>query len=339
MNKGQNLLPAPQRKLPAATGLAVTLVLLCLGAAMYFYGGLVLDAIKASQFTPSSALASASDRIDLTPRAQQIFYATAPQIEAKEQFNNSCKSTERTTAILGCYYLDRIYLYDIRNAELDGTLEVTAAHEMLHAAYQRLNYFDRQQVDSMVSQQYEAIKDQPEIKQLMAFYSQSEPGAELDELHSIIGTTIQNISPKLEQYYGRYFTNRPAVVALNAKYSAVFSELSKQADDLQKQIDAEGPAIKADMAAYDSDLSQLNFDVESFNARAQVVGGFTTQAEFNVARAGIIQRTSLLNARQNALNARISAYNTTVESLNKIAVHVSTLNQSINGVSAPSGVQ
>lgn len=336
--QNQPSMPRP-RKRSFVRGLISVVVVLGLAAAAYLYGGQVIDWARASQFTPTTQLATVNERTKLTPRGQQIFYATAPAIQDKTEFNASCQSAERTAAILGCYYLDRIYLYNIQNDELDGTLEVTAAHELLHAAYHRLNYFERQDVDAMVARQYQKVKDQPEISQLMKYYNEAEPGAEADELHSIIGTTISALSTELEHYYARYFTDRATIVALNAKYNAVFSELSRQADELQKQIDAEGPEIKKAQANYDTDLAQLNLDIQSFNARANTSGGFGSQSEFNVARAGLMQRTAALNARQDALNARIHAYNALVDSLNKIAVHVNKLNESINGVDAPSGVE
>ena len=330
-------MPRP-RKPRLLRGLVSVVLLAGIGVATYLYGGVLMDVVRAAQFTPTTQLAAANSRIALTMRGQQIFYATAPEIQDKAQFNASCQSAERTTAILGCYFKDRIYLYNIQNDELDGTLEVTAAHEMLHAAYHRLNYFERQEVDAMVEAAYQKVKDLPELSQLMKYYTEAEPGAEADELHSIIGTTIAELPPDLERYYAKYFTDRASIVALNAKYNAVFSQLSRQADELQKQIDAEGPEIKKEQARYDTDLTQLNLDIQSFNARANTTGGFSSQSEFAVARAGLIQRTNALNARQNALNARINAYNALVESLNKIAVHVNKLNESINGVDAPSGV-
>ncbi len=336
MNTGPNL-PRDLPKPHTARALVTLLAIPVMGVLAYLYGGVAIDAVKAAQYTPTSQLQTAEQRIALTARGQQIFYATAPAIQDKAEFNASCQSAERTAAILGCYYQDRIYLYNIQNAELDGTLEVTAAHEMLHAAYHRLNYFERQRIDAMVEQQYQRVKDQPEISQLMQYYAKSEPGAELDELHSILGTTISDISPELEQYYARYFTDRAGIVALNAKYTAVFSDLSRQADELQTQIDAESAALKTTLATYEADLEQLNLDIESFNARAGG-GGFTSQSEFSVALAGVQRRVSAMNARQSALNTQINAYNDMVERLNKIAVHVHTLNQSINGVSAPSGV-
>lgn len=338
MNNEPNRLESQPKKRHTLGRLISLLFVLALSLGVFFYGNVAMDWVRASQFEPSAQLAKSTTRIKLTPRGEQIFYATAPAIEDKTQFNQSCASTERTVAILGCYYGDNIFLYNIKNTELDGTLEVTAAHEMLHAAYHRLNYFERQHVDGLVSAEYENIKDDPEIKQVMKYYQEAEPGAELDELHSIIGTTIKDLPPELEQYYAQYFTDRGAIVALNEKYNAVFSELNKQADALQKQIDKEGPAIKADMAAYEIDLAQLNLDIQSFNQRADA-GAFSSQSEFATARAALEARASELGRRQRSLNARVDAYNHDIDALNKLAVHVNTLNESINGVDAPSGVE
>ncbi len=324
-------------KSSAAKSLVAGLIFIAAGIFIFLYGGIALDWLRALQFTPSSAVARAESRIAFTGRGEQIFYATAPAIEDKEQFNQSCASTERTVAILGCYVDDKIYLYNIQNQELDGTLEVTAAHEMLHAAYHRLNYFERQRVDELIRAKYEEIKNTPEIKQVMEYYSKAEPGAELDELHSIIGTTIIDLPAELESYYAQYFTDRAVVVKLNAKYSAVFGALSRQADELQKQIDIEGPAVHEEMVAYQSDLHQLNLDIQSFNARA-TSGGFSTQNEFATAQVALEQRVQAMNVKRAKLNMRVDAYNALIDNLNKLAVHVNRLNESMNGVDAPSGV-
>ncbi len=328
----------PPKKRGLFSKLLPALVILIAAPFVIMYVPQAVDALKASRFTPSSQLASADQRIGFTGRGQQIFYATSPQIEDKIAFNQSCQSSERTAAILGCYYKDRIYLYNIQNDELDGTLEVTAAHEMLHAAYQRLNIIERGHVDDMVKAEYAKIKDQAAIKEIMKYYSQAEPGDEVNELHSIIGTTVRNLSPELESYYSRYFTDRGAVVALNQKYTEVFGKINEQANQLQQKIDEEGPKLKADLATYDADLQQLNLDVQSFNERAKSTGGFSSMSAFEAARTALVARVNTLNARRDALNIRVNDYNAQIESLNKLAVHANELNASINGASAPSGV-
>lgn len=318
---------------------AIGSVLLILGAAAgaAFYGPQFSDVIRAQSFKPSAQVTSVEDRLKLTSRGTAIFYASAPKIEDKTSFNKSCQSSERTTAILGCYWNQQIYLYDIQNEELDGTLEVTAAHEMLHAAYERLNWFERAQINNLLQAEYDAHREDVALKQIMQYYEQSEPGQELNELHSLIGTTVANISPDLEEYYARYFTDRSAIVALNTKYNAVFGEISRQADSLEAKIKAEEPLIQAELAQYDAEKQQLEIDIQAFNARANS-GGFSSVSSFNIARQALSSRLNEMNARQNALNERVAAYNKLVEELNQLAVRVDQLNESINGASATTGL-
>lgn len=330
----QPLPPPTRRRSKRFAPFAILALFLALAAGAMLYGSPLVDMVKSRFYTPDSHVSSITQRIMLSPRGEQIFYATFPAIQDQQQFNASCHSTERTTAILGCYYLDRIYLYNIQNTELDGTLEVTAAHEMLHAAYARLNMFERQRIDQLVEQEYAKIKDQPKMKQIMAYYAKAEPGAEKDELHSIIGTTIGDLPDALEQHYAQYFTDRSSVVALNAKYNEVFSSLSQRADQLSNELKAEEPVIKEQLARYDADLQQVNYDIQSFNQRA-TNGDFTSQADFSSSRSTLVARVNELNNRRDEINARVDAYNEKVAELNKLAVKANELNQSLNGVAAP----
>jgi len=180
-------------------------------------------------------------------------------------------------------------------------------------------------------------KNEPTLKRLMEYYKQAEPGAEINELHSILGTTIANLDSELERYYARYFTNRASIVTLNQRYTQVFSELDQQATSLKAKISAEESSLKTETDAYQNELNQLNSDIQSFNQRA-VSGDFSSQ-EFYATRSALSGRVASLNSQQNQLNTRISAYNTMIAEYNKLAVRAQQLNQSMNGVSAPSEVK
>ena len=306
-------------------------------AAAYWFGPQLLDEFRAQQYPPSSHISAIEQRVTLTSAGRRIFYATSPEVQDSGQFNGSCHSVERTTAILGCYYRDRIYLYNVQNSELDGALDVTAAHELLHAAYARLSTFEQRKVDGLVRAAYQKVKNEPTLKRLMEYYKQAEPGAEINELHSILGTTIANLDSELERYYARYFTNRASIVTLNQRYTQVFSELDQQATSLKAKISAEESSLKTETDAYQNELNQLNSDIQSFNQRA-VSGDFSSQ-EFYATRSALSGRVASLNNQQNQLNTRISAYNTMIAEYNKLAVRAQQLNQSMNGVSAPSEVK
>jgi hypothetical protein len=302
--------------------------------AAILYVNRLLDYFAAQNFQPTANVAAVKDKLQLTSRGHDLFYASQPAIQQQKELNSNCRSTERTAAILGCYYKRQIFLYDVTNPELSGALEVTAAHEMLHAAYDRLNFLEKQKVDSLIERQYEKVKDDAEIAKLMDYYEKYEPGAETNELHSIIGTTLADLDPELETYYAQYFLDRQSIVEMNRRYSDVFKRLNDEAERLTKLMSELKISIDADMARYETSTKQLEYDIESFNQRVGS-GGFYSQGEFYASRQALIARINQLNTEQRSINEDVDSYNNYVKQLNKLSVKVNELNSSINGVTAP----
>lgn len=317
--------------------LILLVVTLAISAFLILYGQRGVDIVLSRLYQPSPQIADINARLAMTHLGTDLFYASAPKIEDKTQFNASCETEERTIAILGCYFRRHIYLFDVKNKELDGTLEVTAAHEMLHAAYERLNFFERTRVNSLIEAEYATLQDSPSLKQVMAYYAKSEPGEEINELHSLLGTTVVHLSPELEAYYSQYFKDRASVVALNAKYNAVFDSLRKKSDELQKQLVALRAPLESDLDQYESDREQIELDIASFNERAKT-NGFPSQSSFTVARNSLIMRVETMNTRQADINQRVKDFNTIVEQINALAVRANELSSSINGATTTKGL-
>ena len=315
---------------------SLLVIIVCVLA--FFYGQRIIDIYEARQYFPTAQISKVTERISLTDRGKELLYASKPLVEDQELFNNNCNSTERTTAMLGCYYRKRIYLFNVQNKDLDGAIDVTAAHEMLHAAYDRLNLFEKIHVNNMITAEYDKIKDRSDIKKLMEYYSKAEPGSNINELHSIIGTTIISISPELEEYYKQYFSDRASVVSLNAKYNEVFRQVEAQGADLTEKLNKDSPVLQRDLENYESDRLQLEIDIDSFNSRVNS-NGFATRSSFETARATLVERSNDLNVRREEINQRVDVYNKNIEQLKALSLKVDQLNSSINGISTPkSGV-
>ena len=324
-----NKRPSTLRKIviPVISTLLLTVITL-------LYGNRLYDFVSARLFTPSSEVVAIHNSIGLTAQGGDLFYASKPAIESNEEFNAACNSAERTAAILGCYYKRSIHIYDVTNTELAKAENVSAAHEMLHAAYERLNFIDRSNVDSMLTIEYAKLKNDSELQKLMEYYKQAEPDALTNELHSIIGTTIADLSPGLESYYERYFKDRQKLVAMNQEYNDVFASIEKQSAELSAKVDAMKTQLDADLASYASDLDQLDADISTFNTRA-ADGYYRTVSAFNAARQVLTGRVASLNARRSEVNARVAEYNGYVAELNKLSIRVNELNSSINGITEP----
>lgn len=316
------------------TSLVVLLVCIAAAAALFFNRQFVVDQLNVWQYQPSGDIAALAQRATMSESGKFYFYASHPAIEEAEKFNQECTKQEESTAILGCYNGRNIFIYNVTDAKLDGIKEVTAAHEMLHVVYERLSASEKINVNTLLEAEYEKIKNDVDFAERMAFYARTEPGERANELHSIIGTEVATISPELETYYKKYFTNRAAVVALHEKYASVFLALQKQGEALAAQLDSLEAKIEAQSVSYNTSTAQLNADIAAFNAKA-ANGGFTSQSQFQAERNALLARARQLESMRGAINADIATYNRLRDELQAVSSQSEALNRSINSSLAP----
>lgn len=314
--------------------LVVLVVSIAAATFLFLNRQFVVDQLSVWQYRPSEAVSGLAHRASMSDKGEFYFYATQPTIESAQTFNEKCAKKEENTAILGCYNGRNIFIYDVTDPKLDGIREVTAAHEMLHAAYDRLSGNEKDKINALLEVEYEKLKSNAEFAERMAFYARTEPGERANELHSIVGTEVASISPELEVYYKKYFDNRSALVALHEKYASVFLALQKRSDEIARQLEAMAASIDAQSASYNSAISQLNNDITAFNAKS-TSGGFTSQAQFQAERNALLARARQLEQTRSAINALISHYNELRKELETIASQSEALNRSINSSLAP----
>lgn len=313
--------------------LFLSLVLLVGALGVFFNRQYLFDQVMAWQYQPSPAIAAMSERTAFSDKGEFLFYASQPQLLGRNAFNDACRSvaTEHT-AVLGCYAGNRIFLFDISNEALDGIKEVTAAHEMLHAAYQRLTPAEKKRVDGLLAAQSFGA-DAERVNALLAEYEKSEPGERLNELHSILGSEVRVLNPELEAYYQRYFTDRAVVVGLAERYQTVFAELQARQESLVTELTNLADEIDERGAAYRRNLQVLESDIEAFNQAAG--SGDMTRDNYNRQRAALEARQASLRREYNALQILIGQYDRKRSELASINTESDALNRSINSSVTP----
>lgn len=296
---------------------------------------LISDYVRYYQYVPDDTIASFVEQAGMNEYGKFLFYASHPSLETAETFNLRCEKKEQTTAaVLGCYDGVNIYVYDVPDERLSAVRPTTAAHEMLHAAFRRLNDRDRRAIENLLEAEYLKLKDDKEFSERMQFYAVTQPGDRTNELHSIIGTEIAVISEELEEYYQRYFSDRSKVVAQHKKYHIIFEELTARADQLNTQINEYADVINNKRAEYNRLTTIIQSDIENFNARAQN-SGFDSQMQFYVERQALVARTQSLEILRSEINNAITEYNQLVNELNNIATETEKLNRSIDSSLEP----
>lgn len=288
----------------------------------------ILDWWQLRGYVPPAEIAALAADTAMTDPARRVFYVNHPDLmDDSTAFRQACPLNEETI-ILGCYHSGQrgIFIFDVDSTELDGVEEVTAAHEMLHAAYERLSANDKSEVEALLTSYYQNELTNERIKKSIDNYRKTEPNQLLDEMHSIFGTEVANLPAELETYYSRYFTDRGRVVALSASYEQEFTNrlnainaADARLADLKRQIDNAEAALKIQSAEIERDQQQLDQFRESGNTSA-----------YNAAVPAFNAKVAAYNQALNSLKADIAEYNRLVEERNATADELRALNTAID---------
>lgn len=286
------------------------------------------DEKAAKAYQPTQEISDVADKIEFTSKGRVIFYASKPQLLDAAAFNTKVPDSYDSHAILGYYHHRKIYLYRIKNLDLTGIIEVTAAHEALHADWERLTNRERRELTPLLEEDYARIKTE-KTESMLAHYAKFELGQRDNELHSFLGTEYHHLSPQLEKHYAKYFKDRDKIVTMYENYQSKFDTLEQQIAQLSAETSALKAKIDTDLPQYESDIANLNLEIDAFNQRSKT-DAYASEADFYTDRDNLEQRLAELTARQIQINSIVDQYNSKTVELNQIALKSSELNQSIN---------
>jgi hypothetical protein len=316
-------------KITSRIGWAISALLIVGSAWLWINRQYIVDAIQYSQYKPTEAVSQIARADGFTNDARFVFYATRPSVESSTEFNQHCQRKEANSPILGCYAEGRIYIFDVSDSRLQGVKPVTAAHEMLHAEYDRLPLSEKKRLQPLLQSVYDRVADDG-LKERMEYYQKTEPGEAFNELHSIIGTEVTDVGPQLEAYYRKYFKDRQSLVRLHAQVDNTFNTLSEEADDLVNQIEKLATTINNQTREYNDRIATLSQSVNAFNSRATQPGGFTTQSQFESARQQLVYQSSQLGDFRQTIEANVAKYKTLLARLDSINAESASLNESLD---------
>ncbi len=257
----------------------------------------------------------------MTPKARHLLYVNHPIVTSGASFTVHCPSSSEKTVVLGCYIgNDRgIYVYAVSDPRLSGVEQVTAAHEMLHAAYHRLSASERTKINALLMNYYQNGLSDQRIKDTITAYKTAEPNDVINEMHSIFGTEVTNLPAALETYYRQYFTNRQKVAAYTASYQGEFTGRRNQVAAYDVQLKSLKKQIDADEAILTEQGSELNTERASLQS-----GGNSAQIKvFN-------QKVASYNSLLATTKDQISQYNDIVVKRNTVALEERQLQQELS---------
>ncbi|MDR0397872.1 MAG: hypothetical protein LBH36_01660 [Candidatus Nomurabacteria bacterium] len=301
----------------------LVLFAVCVGfGAIYLNRQYISDYVRYRSFTPTSEIAQIAVRVGLTDDGRFRAYSAEPGIYKADEFNQFCGAAETEVNVLGCYTNDKIYIYDVSNAEISGIKEVTLVHEMLHADYARLGGGDLEAVNNALDGYAKQHADS--LRGHMANYSAED---RYTELYSVLGTEYSGLPEHLETRYSKLF-NRDAVLELYEGYIKKFNDIKERANEIVEEGNALATDITNQSAAYSEAVNQLNSEIDVLNG--QIESGNITRVEFENRQAAITAEVNRLSALRTEIEQKIERYNSLVAELEQLELQSKKLDDSIN---------
>ena len=287
------------------------------------------------QFTASDELASYAARAQLTAEAEVYFYASRPEVVPAIEFDNYCSRSEPGIGVLGCYRLgeQRIYLFDVTDQRLEAMEPVIAAHEMLHAVWDRFSDAKKDELAVMLEESFAALPDDHPLRERIQSYEDIDPNSRIPELYALMGTEVDTLGEQLEAHYATYFVDRRAVVALAEEVYGIFAGFDQELQGLVSELEDRLADIDARKAQYELEADILGADIAIYNDRVSRYndGEDVDGAEgFDDERVELTERQNALRADRVVIERLIDEYNALLDELNVLNQELTELNQGIN---------
>ncbi len=311
-------------RLRQAVGVFFAVVILGCSGVAYIKRQDIVDWYKLRGYTPPVVVASLATDTQMTGDGKRYFYVNKPALLTKDTFSQKCRADE-ATIVLGCYIkTEGIFLYDVTDERLNGVEQVTAAHEMLHEAYERLSDSKKAELHDQLDQAYRQVKNE-RILSVMEQYKKA--GADVyNELHSILGTEVSNLPASLEVYYEQYFTDRSVVVQYAQKYETEFLSRKNKIvanDEKLKQLESELIAASSELDKTQQDLKVQKNKLDQLLQAGDISG-------YNAAVPAYNQKVRNYNAMTASYNSKVAQYKKILDERNQLAAEINELSKALD---------
>ncbi len=306
----------------ATVGVVAALVL---GVGLFVQRPEVRDFFRGFGYEEEAHNLEIEEALELTAEGKRIFRATQPVVETSAAFNEHCTNQKEDVALLGCYTGGRMYIYEITKPELKDANKVTAAHELLHAAWERMSKREREKLSETLQEVYAENQDWFETE--LGTYSDE---YRTEEMYTRAGTKLADLPEELEKHFARYFRNRAQIVKYYESYQAPFRELKAKNEELKTKILTIKTEIEQEREDYIAAAEQLNHDIEEFGQCAEQLGCFASDDAFQKRKTGLKIREEGLNSQRERLNKKIEENNTRVAEYQENQAALGELSDAMN---------
>lgn len=183
--------------------LLILTIVLIVGSVAVIHARTIGDWWHLSRYDPSPEISRISQDAGMSAEGRKLFYRFSPRVVEPDEMEEQCDHVR-----LGCIQGNSILILKPSGpAEYDRAV-VTAAHEMLHVVYERLDEAEKDRLHQLLDQEL----DRPSQRRLRNVVRTYPDNDYYNEAHSFVGSEADDISTELENHYAQYFDDRSKVL-------------------------------------------------------------------------------------------------------------------------------
>ncbi|MGV8978303.1 MAG: hypothetical protein ACOH17_09685 [Cellulomonas sp.] len=229
---------------------------------------------------PTAEAVALADAAHLSAEGRAIFYATEPAVLDAKAFAGRCTHLSETEVrgegAVGCYIggANRIFVYEPADPRLRGYVVETTAHETLHAAWATLPAAQR---DRLIRPLEAAVAPLPadstlrkELAESVGTHVENRP----TEMFAYVGTLLWRnggLDPELETVYGRFLTDRPALIAVHTAAEALLDEMNATIQAASNALAVSVGTAAHERAQQAADAASVAYYQQVYEAKAAQV--------------------------------------------------------------------
>ena len=287
--------PPPRRRRSLLSRLGVVAVVAALGwwVSTAVLPGLlrevdapVLDGIIAGRVPePTPEVAALAAEMFLTDEGRDLLYMSEPELLGAAEFAGRCDRGDgavgQTGGAVGCYHSSagglesggRIVIYEPDDPRLHGFVVETAAHELLHAAWNELTPDERTAAGPLLEAVMAGIDPADDLHAQLAGSVGTYPENRPTELFAYLGSQVWQpggFDPALEAMYARFIADREALVAIHTAFEQQIDTMSAEvttAHEALNQRRYDQQLATAQLEADTAALAQYRTTIEDEEAR------------------------------------------------------------------------
>lgn len=317
----------------------ILIVILACGTFVWIHRGEISVRIDALGYHPTPAMSKLEQRLALTNEGSALFHASRPTLDASSAFTQQCSGVNHSEGgyLLGCFTSERlIHLFQVEDERLSGIVEVTATHELMHAAWARFPVSEQNQLVKKLTHLYkEKIQTEQDFKERMEVYKNLSRKDFANELHSIFATEVAHLPRWLEHHYSKWLADRKQTITYFNHYHDIFVSLKQEAEALQTQMRELREKVEQGTARYEHDVQQFNQDVKEFNRRNDAFEFSDQPEEFDRLASDLRQRKTELDVRHKEFEHDVERYEDMRETLKSLSDLSLELDRKLDSELAP----